>query len=305
MKNKNKNIVLAFHRILPEKLISKTSGYYAKKVLISQEYFERVISYLHSEGYKFKTVTDLINNPDNEKNVALTFDDGYSDNYEYALPVLRKYKVTATFYPVAKVCRDNTVLPIDIYYQIIDSLNLTNRERKEYYFGDVRRQFYWAEPNEQMNMLRKMFNALPEKYNVSYMSAEQIKQLAVEGFEIGSHTMTHSLLTAKYMTDDKINEEMKGSKQWFENVTGKPVVSFCFPAGKYNAKLISMAAENGYTSTCLVGRDAKLLEAIPSFPRINVSPGSLIKLEKEINNYQNPRKGIKYYYKNIKYRLRI
>lgn len=60
---------------------------------------------------------------------------------------------------------------------------------------------------------------------MSYMSAEQIKELSEKGFEIGSHGMTHSLMTADYMNIEKALYELQKSKQWLETVTGKPVIA--------------------------------------------------------------------------------
>ena len=40
-----------------------------------------------------------------EKSIGLTFDDGYADIYESVFPILKKYRMTATFY-VVKLTED-------------------------------------------------------------------------------------------------------------------------------------------------------------------------------------------------------
>lgn len=62
--------------------------------------------YLHEHGYTTISVRQLQRHMAGqaalpEKPVVLTFDDGYMDNYEYALPVLQKYDLTASVFVVA------------------------------------------------------------------------------------------------------------------------------------------------------------------------------------------------------------
>lgn len=271
--------VLMFHRVLPEKQITYPNAYSTFGTLISKEYFETVLSFLNDNSFQVVTVSELTKRSNTDKLVALTFDDGYSDNYDFALPSLLKFNATATFFPVVNPCKDNTVLPLDIYYQCVDEMNLSETERIEYISGTTKRDFYWAEPEKQMNILNSLFKTLPQKHKVSYMSAEQLKELTDKGFEIGSHGMTHSLLIADYMNKEKALNELQKSKQWLEAVTGKPVTAYCFPAGRYNAKMIELAKQVGYTSTCLVVRNENEKEVLPSYDRIFVKPNSLGELK--------------------------
>jgi len=271
--------VLMFHRVLPEKQITYPNAYSTFGTLISQEFFENVLSCLSDNGFQFVTVSELTRRISTDKLVALTFDDGYLDNYEFAFPSLLKFYATATFFPVVNPCKDNTVLPLDIYYQSIDEIKMSETERTEYVIGTIKRNFYWAEPDKQINMLNSLFKSLPQRNRVSYMSDEQLKDLADKGFEIGSHGMTHSLLIADYMNKEKALNELQKSKQWLEAITGKPVTAYCFPAGRYNAEMIELAKQVGYTSTCLVVRNENEKEVLPSYDRIFVKPNSLDELK--------------------------
>jgi peptidoglycan/xylan/chitin deacetylase (PgdA/CDA1 family) len=124
--------VLMLHRILPEKLITKPNAYSTFGTLITQEYFETILSCLADKGFQFVTVSELTQHSDTDKLVALTFDDGYSDNFEFALPILQKIKATATFFPVVNPCKDNSVLPLDTYYQYVDEMKLTEEKRSDF-----------------------------------------------------------------------------------------------------------------------------------------------------------------------------
>ena len=268
-----------FHRILPEKQITKPNAYSTFGTLISQEYFEAVLLCLADNGFQFVTVSELKQNSDTDKRVALTFDDGYSDNFEFALPLLQKLKASATFFPVVNPCKDNSVLPLDIYYQCVDEMELTEEERNDFISGDTKKKFYWSEPEQQKEFLKTSFQKLPTQNRVSYLRPDQIKFLTDNGFEIGSHSVTHSLFTAEYMNESQINFELKQSKIYLEGITGKPVNSFCFPSGYHNSKAIELAKANGYTSVCLIKKNQnEEVLALPSFERIFVKPNSIDEL---------------------------
>jgi len=92
--------VLIYHKIdLPTSDVKIRGAYTAPK------YFEKQMSYLKKKGFVFHTASDLVkyfidhgNFP--EKGVALTFDDGWKDNYRNAFPILKKLGIKATIFLV-------------------------------------------------------------------------------------------------------------------------------------------------------------------------------------------------------------
>jgi len=72
-------------------------------VVIHPDKFEEQMKYLHDNGYttlKLAEFFDILERKaaPPEKPVLLTFDDGYTDNYETAMPILKKYKQHATLF---------------------------------------------------------------------------------------------------------------------------------------------------------------------------------------------------------------
>jgi len=154
--------------------------------------FDAQMQYLASEGYQPVRLSDVAEFLRNGKPlpinpIVITFDDGYVDNHQYALPILKKYKFTATFF---------------IITQIVD-------DKKP-----------------------------------GYMNWNQIEDLAIEGMEIGSHSMTHPDLKDKPRAFQ--SGEIVGSKLVIESRIGTPVKSFSFPAGKYDAQTLQVLRSAGY-----------------------------------------------------------
>jgi peptidoglycan/xylan/chitin deacetylase (PgdA/CDA1 family) len=77
-----------------------------------------------------------------------------------------------------------------------------------------------------------------------YLSESQLRELSTLGFEIGSHSMTHSYLTD--LDDAALRREIVDSKLRLEQIIGKPVEHFSCPGGRYDNRVAQVAHEAGY-----------------------------------------------------------
>ncbi len=80
------------------------------------------------------------------------------------------------------------------------------------------------------------------------MSDDNVLELQECGFEIGSHSMSHSDLTR--LTRVQARDEICRSKDELENLTGNPVITFAYPFGTSNRELERMVREAGYRFGC-------------------------------------------------------
>ena len=154
--------------------------------------FDDQMDYLAEEGYhpiRLSDLSDYLLNgtPLPSKPIVLTFDDGYTDNYDNALPILKKYNFPATFFVITQ-------------------------------FVDDKRP--------------------------GYMNWDQLEDLAINGMEIGSHSLDHIDLYRKPRSVQ--TTELAGSKAMIEARIGTPVTSFCYPSGHYDAQTISVLRSSGY-----------------------------------------------------------
>ncbi len=105
---KNAAPILLYHAVGPNVDIE-----WPKTLIMPTAVFGKHMQYLHAQGYKIISVRQLAERLQEkqsvEKYLALTFDDGYKNNYSEVLPVLAKYSAKASFFIV------NNEIGKDIY----------------------------------------------------------------------------------------------------------------------------------------------------------------------------------------------
>lgn len=89
--------ILMYHMITNHKQNAKFNG-----LRVDPIEFEKQIKYLKDNNWTFFTMSELIKLKDSlpKKSIAITFDDGYEDNFTNAFPIIKKYDAKATIYLV-------------------------------------------------------------------------------------------------------------------------------------------------------------------------------------------------------------
>ena len=82
------------------------------------------------------------------------------------------------------------------------------------------------------------------------MNWEELKQMAAEGFSIGSHALTHTRLTR--MSIAQVKAEVNDSKKILEEKLGRPVDWFCYPSGAYSVEVVRLVQWAGYHGACSI-----------------------------------------------------
>jgi peptidoglycan/xylan/chitin deacetylase (PgdA/CDA1 family) len=77
-----------------------------------------------------------------------------------------------------------------------------------------------------------------------FMSVRQVRELVDAGFEVGSHSATHALLTQ--LDESAMRFEIADSKRELEDILGAPVRHFSCPGGRWSQRIAHVAREAGY-----------------------------------------------------------
>ncbi len=81
-----------------------------------------------------------------------------------------------------------------------------------------------------------------------HVSANQIRELAQAGWEIGSHTLTHRALT--YLPEKEVDREVRESRRQLQEITGQEVLTLAYPFGLQNAAVRERTRTAGYRWAC-------------------------------------------------------
>ena len=97
-------MILMYHHVSPpEAMPPHRDPYEGWEFRHSPKGFERQLIEVRRRGYRFVPLFDIVeaihkDGVEDQTAVAITFDDGWADNIEFALPVLQKLSISATFF---------------------------------------------------------------------------------------------------------------------------------------------------------------------------------------------------------------
>ncbi|MGV7206261.1 polysaccharide deacetylase family protein [Oxalobacteraceae bacterium A2-2] len=209
---------------------------------------------------------------------CITFDDGYADNAEIALPLLLKHGLGACFF-IASGYLDGGVMWNDRITEHVRACRGACLDLGGLGLGPGR----WpiatpAQKAAAIVHLQQRLKYLPygEREQAAarlapphtdlMLSAGQLCQLRDSGMEIGGHTLRHPILAC--LPDAEARAEIVMGKRMLESLLDQEVALFAYPNGKpgqdYDTRHVRMVEAAGFraavTTAAGVGRPGQLLE---------------------------------------------
>lgn len=235
------------------------------------------------------------------RSLVLTFDDGFRDNVDEALPILDDFGVKATIFVVTGSLSDG-LLPwsqrlgflfqhttesslqhdlfgsfeVDLgseplrrraYADAFRALRATTREKRDTVIDELARRLGVEAPRDRM------------------MTWDHARQALAAGHGIGAHTYSHALLAL--VSADEARWEMERSRFDVEQRLGLRHPSFCFPGGSTTPALRAQARAMGFRS-CFRPDPSKRLNrpgAVDAFSlvRLGLPNAPAVQLEAELD----------------------
>jgi peptidoglycan/xylan/chitin deacetylase (PgdA/CDA1 family) len=204
---------------------------------------------------------------------VVTIDDGYRDAYEIAFPILRERKVPATLFVVTDFVDRKCWLWTDklryltaraesrVFEAAVNGralrIELSGRAARlqaaEQINGQLKRMTDDAK-DEAIERLASVFGvglpALPPP-ELSSLTPDELREMDAAGVEIGSHTVTHQILTK--VSGERLRYELRESRSRLESILGRKVTLLGYPNGNHNRSVQKEAARAGYR--CAVTAD--------------------------------------------------
>lgn len=232
--------IVVFHRALPAPDPLRPGDLEAPE-------FARRIDWLR-ENFRLMTLRDAVRALAADalpaRALCVTFDDGYADNVEVALPLLRERDVPATFFVTTRYL-DGGMMWNDRVIEAVKSwpdgsIDLSKeglghhdlgRDRPRVLHALIERLKY-LDYDRRDALASRLLADSGSSVTRLMMTANQIRTLHREGMEIGGHTDSHPIMTR--LDDDAVRAEIITNRQKLEAIIDAPVTSFAYPNGRAN-----------------------------------------------------------------------
>src|SRR6266576_1803201 len=101
------------------------------------------------------------------------------------------------------------------------------------------------------------------------LTTPQIKLMIRQGWEIDAHTINHVDLTTLSSSD--LRHEVAGSRTWIRRRFHVPAAFFCYPSGRYDARVVAAVRAAGFFGATIEGfGPASPRDGLLTLPRIRV-----------------------------------
>lgn len=221
--------------------------------------------------------------------VCITFDDGYRDNFDVALPILSALNLPATFF-IATGYLGNGMMWNDVIIESLRSTSLKQLDLTEFGLGmhaistesqrakivDMLLGAWKYKSVDERDCLVRHIQKLAkvELDQRIMMTREEVLSLSNAGMEIGGHTINHPILAATEISEAK--QQITDCKQELESLINKEVRFFAYPNGRsekdYLHEHVNAVKEAGYiaaltTNDGCISNNSNLHE----LPRVSVN----------------------------------
>jgi peptidoglycan/xylan/chitin deacetylase (PgdA/CDA1 family) len=272
-----RTVILRYHSVRDEPNEYATSV--GKGIVHATSAFRQQMEWL-ARHYEPITLDDVAaalrgDRPMPRRGVAVTFDDGYSDNVEIAMPILNRLGMPGAFY-ITTGCIEPHKMPwfCRLRHAFANSAReewsgpagdasyrLTDRgEQRQAFLAASRScaRHAGASQEELIGRIECELGVAPLAPPPRLMMTwEQVRELRRQGHVVGSHTVTHPNLAQ--VTPDEVATEMREARIRLEEQLGEPVVHFSYPSPilqpHWSPQTIDTCREVGYQTavTCTAG----------------------------------------------------
>jgi len=270
-KNIPQLLVLMYHRVLPSN--DRRSRLEEPGMIVTPETFrlhlEMIRQYFEivhlSEWLGIKNKGDQLPS----MACAITFDNGWADNYEFAFPVMQKLEIPATIFLVSDMIGTKQLFWPERLSRIVSEI-ITNHPQYwshpeldwlqktsiKYHIENTQptqaelsklianiKSYSDQEIHDRLDHVENTLQLQQVNHSASLLNWQQVAEMIDSGLvKAGSHTCRHVRLNEN-TPEELLRKEIINSKQTIETRTGMPVETFCFPNGDFSPKALELVKQ--------------------------------------------------------------
>jgi peptidoglycan/xylan/chitin deacetylase (PgdA/CDA1 family) len=262
--------ILTYHRILERKGPRECVQ---DGMFVDPETFDAHLRFL-KKHFRIVPIRELTSTSDRNAGrrplCVLTFDDGWIDFHENAYPVLKSHAVPATVFLATGFIETGRRMWPDRVSRLYQERNVSQAKRVrqgdssnpivnrlEDIKGTIRQQSETAIgllKKYRLDRIERVISELSDRWGCDdrsqdrdFLSWREVREMQSSGLvSFGSHTAGHQILTT--LSGDEIERELVESRNALirEGVADPSYITFCYPNGDYDDKIVRMVANAGY-----------------------------------------------------------
>ncbi len=233
------SILFMYHRVLPG---GAPPDWPLKSLIVDLTDFERQMTWL-CRRYEVCTAFDAVCGVSRggRPRAAVTFDDGYRDNYLFAAPVLDRLGVPGSFFVTTEFIGSRRRLWFDVAALLWHRGRSAGERRSLANRMSELKRMPRAERDEELSKLAEPSDWVSSERDMP-MDWADVNDLRRRGHEIGSHSRTHPILT--HLSTTELRDEVVGSVETLRDHGVEPR-GIAYPNGDCDEAVTAAAAEAG------------------------------------------------------------
>ncbi len=310
VRHRGRVAILTYHRVVSDQMVRDDCiqpGMYVRG-----QSFEAHIAYLRKR-FDIISLDELLDLwrtnrlKSHRSYCVITFDDGWSDNYQFAFPVLMKYRIPATIFLATDfIGTARWFWPDQMIFLLEKAREHTSKAADRKAVSTVLAEtigvtlsaadgvFYHAKSGDpidpdaiiefckgvEVDSVSQIIDRLSRALHMDLpthrllLNWDEVREMSGKGVTFGSHSCSHRIMTLIPL--DEVRTELIDSQQALLQQGIKPVPVFCYPNGNFNQDIQALVRECGYHAAvgCAVGLERDRPDDLFALKRISLHEDS-------------------------------